>query len=180
MEEQQRAERLHSAKNKKSFIIAHEKLRLILADYLDQKPQEICILTTKTGKPFLDKHPLHFNLSHSKDWGLLALSLDNPVGVDIEALRDNVDHNKISQRFFSTEETSTLNKLPTVEKWEYFFSLWTQKEAYLKAKGEGLSGNLNYSIKEIKDYTIQDVTAPEGYKAALATKKHSYKTILIK
>ncbi len=101
-------------------------------------PDDITISTN--GKPYLKNHErLHFNVSHSGEWIVCALS-DMPVGVDIEQVvavpplmyRDHLAH----------EEYVALRSLPPYKQNEYFFRLWTYKESYLKMTGEGLLNNL--------------------------------------
>jgi 4'-phosphopantetheinyl transferase len=93
------------------------------------------------GKPFFDKHPeIHFNVSHSGRWIVVALS-EAPVGVDVEKVR-NVNL-AVARRFFASEEYHQLTSKPTELQRSFFFELWTLKESYLKALGTGLTRPLN-------------------------------------
>lgn len=78
-------------------------------------------------------------MSHSCDVALIAVARDREVGVDVERLRDGVDLEGIARRFFSPTEVSALLALPQHHRQEAFFSCWTRKEAYIKARGSGLS-----------------------------------------
>lgn len=82
---------------------------------------------------------MRFNLSHSQGLALYALVLDRNVGVDVEALRTLADAEQIAERFFSPLERAELCALPRDEKQNAFFRCWTQKEAFIKAVGDGLS-----------------------------------------
>ncbi len=98
---------------------------------------DLLIDTTEKGKPYLASHPhIHFNISHSGHWVVIAFSLAK-VGVDVEKIR-NVNLG-IAQRFYSEEEKLQLFSLPTNKQIDYFFNLWTLKESFLKAIGTGLT-----------------------------------------
>jgi len=107
---------------------------------------DLVIDTSEKGKPYLASHPhIHFNISHSGDWVVIAFS-SAEVGVDVEKIRDvNL---RIAQRFFSVEEKQQLFSLPAKKQMDYFFDLWTLKESFLKAIGTGLT-------KPLKSFTIK-------------------------
>lgn len=93
--------------------------------------------------------PLHFNLSHSGDLALIAVSQHSAVGVDVERWRDNVEHLEIAERFFSPYERDALRALSgngddSERMLRGFFSTWSRKEAYLKATGHGISRGLHH------------------------------------
>jgi 4'-phosphopantetheinyl transferase len=130
--EQARADKLVSPIHQKRFIAAHSGLREILGLYTKQSPREVVFAQTDSGKPFLKKFPeIHFNLSHSEDIALCAIS-NHPVGIDIEYLNKDIKFLELAKRFFSQSEYEFLklqnNKNLNLE----FLKLWTQKEAYLK------------------------------------------------
>jgi 4'-phosphopantetheinyl transferase len=88
---------------------------------------------------------VQFNLAHSGDVALVAVSAGAPVGVDVERWDRDVEHLELAERFFSPVERRTLNAL--VERDEVvpgFFACWTRKEAYLKATGVGITRGLDY------------------------------------
>ena len=95
------------------------------------------------GKPFLppehSDQDLRFNVSHSGGVALIAIAQGREVGVDIEAIRSGADHLAISERFFSERERSALRTLSSTRQRDAFFACWTRKEAYIKARGKGLS-----------------------------------------
>jgi 4'-phosphopantetheinyl transferase len=110
------------------------------------------------GKPFLNStrhpNPLSFNLAHSQDRALFAFSRTGTLGVDIEHLRQDVDALALSQRFFAQREHRAIADLPSNQQVPAFFCLWTCKEAYLKATGEGLAGLPSVEIDILPDGTI--------------------------
>ena len=156
-EEQSRAAKFISPIHQERFIKAHSGLREILAKYTHQDPKAILFDKTASGKPVLKNFPnIHFNLSHSEDIALCAIS-NTPVGIDVEYLDKNIEYLNISKRFFSPAEIIN-NKLD-------FFKLWTQKEAYLKSQGKGLSAGLEIEIPE--DFTVIHFEPIPHYLAAV-------------
>ena len=82
---------------------------------------------------------MQFNLSHSQGLGLLAVSGEHRLGVDVEALRESVDYANIARRFFAPAEVEELLALPIEQQPQAFFTCWTRKEAYIKGLGQGLA-----------------------------------------
>lgn len=138
-DEQQRAFRFHFSRHQRRFIVARAMLRSILARYLDVEPLHLTLSYQKHGKPFIH-HPLkiEFNLSHSKDLALLAVGKEFPLGIDIEYYSKRPYEN-IGLKLFSPEENKTLSIQPEHLKPSAFFTIWAQKEAFIKAGGLGLA-----------------------------------------
>ncbi len=182
-EEIKRAGKFKFELHRKRFITARAGLRSILSLYLDMNPQQIEILTTFQGKPYLKPQLLQFNVSHAHDLALYAFTLSSPVGVDIEKIRRTYSE-AVAKRFFSTEEYEAFSKLPEDQKRFYFFRIWTCKEALIKAVGEGLRLPLSsFSIPledDKKEIILHNETLPQtwylerldlfpGYQAAFVT-----------
>lgn len=128
------------------FIVSHAAVREILAHYLEVEPAAIEMNVRTGGKPELaDSHrsDLQFNLSHSGALGMVAVTSHDEVGIDVEQVRSNFDAASIVTRFFSQREIQRWQQLPGEEKLPAFFRCWTRKEAYLKARGLGLSLELD-------------------------------------
>lgn len=143
-EELRRAERFLRSEHGRRFSVVHGVLRLILSEYLKVAPKAIQFKKNEYGKPFLThKTPVEFNLSHSGELALVALTAGRPLGVDLEQYRERLEMEKISKRYFSSTEYSQLMKLPDGQREEAFYACWTRKEAYIKARGEGLSLGLD-------------------------------------
>ncbi len=108
--------------------------------------KELAIVRTNKGKPFLKDYPdLHYNISHSGEWVVMAQS-DREVGIDVERIRE--PHYRIAERFFSAHELQELNRLTGNAKKDFFFDLWTLKESYLKLLGKGLTKSLgSFTLK---------------------------------
>src|SRR5437899_88087 len=87
-DEQTRAQRFHFDKDRSHFIASHGVLRKILSGYLNIAPQKLNFTYNEFGKPFLIDHPeLQFNLSHSENIALVAITLNYLIGVDIEYMK---------------------------------------------------------------------------------------------
>jgi 4'-phosphopantetheinyl transferase len=89
------------------------------------------------GKPELEGHPLHFNVSHSEDSAVFAFSRSAPVGVDLECVRQVPDMLQIAQRFFTPAEALALSDVPDRERTEAFFRIWTRKKHLSKRRVKG-------------------------------------------
>ena len=138
-DESQRAARFHFREDKDRFVAAHGSLRDILSRYLYCEPKQLRFSTNAYGKPALLDHELEFNLSHSGNFVLAAITLERKVGIDVEQIRPEISSQSIARHYFSPAEVAELFALST-EQWEIgFFGCWTRKEAYIKAQGLGLS-----------------------------------------
>ena len=142
-DERERAARFYFQADRNHYIAARGSLRAILGRYLGVEPQQLCFEYSAHGKPCLAeqcrKDNLNFNLSHSNGLALLGLTCGREIGIDLEYIRAGFAGDKIAERFFSPQEVSALRALPRNLQDEAFFNCWTRKEAYIKAKGEGLS-----------------------------------------
>jgi 4'-phosphopantetheinyl transferase len=143
-DERDRAEKFRFDQHRNRFIAGRFALRSILGRYLNQKPEALEFLYPDSGKPELGfplRSPIQFNMSHSGDVGLLAVSLA-PVGVDVEQLRPIPEHLQIAKCFFTEEEAVELMDFPEPDRPRAFYRCWTRKEALLKGWGCGITRNL--------------------------------------
>jgi 4'-phosphopantetheinyl transferase len=135
-----RANRYYFEPHRRRFIVARVRLRQILASYLFHNPRDIRFEYNEQGKPMIEfpSTSLQFNLTHSKESGLLALCHRHPIGIDIEffSARPFIGMGK---QLFSDAENRALKKLPSYLLPAAFFHIWSQKEALIKAIGLGLS-----------------------------------------
>ena len=142
-DERTRAGRFHFEHHRRRFTLARGFLRAVLGRYLDIGPETIAFQYNRYGKPSLPPRlgdqKLCFNLSHSGDWALCAVTLGREIGVDIERIQPHRATAGIARRFFSPREVDALFALPEHLRAAAFFRCWTRKEAYIKAKGRGLS-----------------------------------------
>ena len=142
-EERERANRFYFSPDRDRFIVCRGLLRHFIAEYLHVDPVLITLQSKPHGKPYLaggcTEADLRFNISHSHDRALFAFSKGLELGVDIEWIDIKPAEEQIAERFFSPEEVSALRTLPAAQQTEAFFLCWTRKEAFVKARGEGLS-----------------------------------------
>ena len=161
---------------------------MLLGRYLDVPPETLSFDYGLFGKPRLTglKTPMQFNASHSGDILLIAITLDRAVGIDVERIRSNLAVLEIAERFFSPLERGALAALPDALRIDAFFDCWTRKEAYIKARGKGLSLPLNGfdvafvpsepakllatrpDAAEACRWRLCELDIADGYKAALA------------
>jgi 4'-phosphopantetheinyl transferase len=142
-DEIERADRFYFDKDRNHFTIARGTLREILGGYLKLPPDQLAFVYGAQGKPSLaaphNSSGIYFNLSHSGDIALLAVTRNRELGVDVEQIRPDFASQDIAARFFAPEECAKLNSLALHERADAFFNCWTRKEAYIKARGQGLS-----------------------------------------
>lgn len=154
--ERLRAERFHFSRDQVRYKVGHAILRILLGSYLRIEPHLIKFESAPKGKPFVAGTPLRFNMSDSGCVCLFALSLGTEIGVDVEKIRSNVDYRMIAEREFPSLERNTLAQLDAEKRLLGFFDLWTAKEAFLKAKGLGLTVPLDaFSIQTVQGRNVK-------------------------
>jgi 4'-phosphopantetheinyl transferase len=195
LDEQKRAERYYFQKHREHFVVARGLLRAILGHYLDVEPGQLRFRYNAYGKPALaeefGRHGLRFNLAHSHGLVLYAVTYGREVGCDLEILRRELANQQIAERFFSSREIATLRALPACMQHEAFFNCWTRKEAFIKARGEGLSIPLDQfevsltpgapavllrtprDPQEASRWSLQELRPGPGYMAAVAIEGHN-------
>ncbi len=141
--ELERAARFHFAHHRSRFVIGRAVLRLLLSRYLQTQPAALQFTYGPHGKPLLADTSWHFNLTHSEDLALLALTRSGSIGVDVEYTQLMPDADQLVARFFSDRERLAFQQLPAAQQAVAFFNLWTRKEAWLKATGDGIGHLLN-------------------------------------
>lgn len=187
--EKQRAERFYLQLHRDRFIVGRGVLRQILANYLQIQPTEVNFSYNSYGKPRLiiaNQEPLRFNLSHSQELALIAVTQDCDIGVDLEYIRSDFPCEEIAAKFFSKTEFTVLRSLPSHLQTTAFFTCWTRKEAFIKATGKGLSLPLDkfdvsllpgepakllhtaWDETEAQRWTLQATIPDAGYVGALA------------
>ena len=187
-DERARADRFRFDRDRDRFAAARATLRLMLALYLGDEPCRYEFDYGEQGKPFLAGAfadcGLDFNVSHAQGLAAYAFACKRRVGVDVEGVRPVADADEIADRFFSAREAEQLGGLRDEEKPGAFFNVWTRKEAFVKAVGEGLSYPLDrfevslgvsgrlVSIEPGStargEWSLCELEAPPGYVAAVA------------
>lgn len=191
-DERQRADRYHFQRDREHFVAARGVLRDVLSRYTGAPPESLRFSYSEFGKPSLicdeSGEAPFFNISHSDDVAIYAVTSAREVGVDIEKVREDFAGLDIAERFFSINEVAALRALPHAERAGAFFDCWTRKEAYIKARGEGLSCPLHlFTVslapgrpaallhtdddpQDAARWSMVDLYPEEGFRAALAVK----------
>jgi 4'-phosphopantetheinyl transferase len=140
--ESARCRRFRFEEDRVSFIVAHALLRIALSRYAAAGPGEWRFSTSAHGRPEIDTPPnsprLRFNLSHTRGLVACAVTLERDVGIDVERIGRRAGTGALAARHFSSSENLLLTSLPAPAAHALFFSIWTLKEAYVKARGLGL------------------------------------------
>jgi len=184
-DERARAERYVFPIHRQRFIAARCWLRKILGFYLNLAPQDIIFTYDKKDKPFLsvpNNTALQFNLSHSEDIAIYAITLNHAIGVDIEKIQEHYN-DAVAKRFFSSQEYTALMQLSPQDRIIGFYRIWSRKEAIIKATGKGLSTPLSgfsvsaHDVDEIitlnknEKWSLYPVFIQNDYQSAVATQQ---------
>jgi 4'-phosphopantetheinyl transferase len=164
-DERGRADRFVFERDRDRFTVARAFLREVLARHLGIPADRVRFSVQPAGKPLVEGARLRFNLSHSGDLALLAVTLDREIGVDLEALRPLRDAGLLAERHFAPGEIATLGSLPAAARDAAFLRCWTLKEAYVKGVGGGLSIPLDafeVDYEPVRDEPALRVLDPPG------------------
>ncbi len=188
-DERERAVRFHFARDRYRFVLGRGMLRQVLALYVDVRPEEITFRYLSHGKPRLEDSglELEFNVAHSDELALCAVSRE-PVGVDVEHLVPLDKMDQLATMAFSRTEQQALFALEPDRRLLGFFNCWTRKEAYAKARGDGLAmpfDAFDVSLKpgeparllanrldpnEVACWSLATISPADGYVGAIATR----------
>jgi 4'-phosphopantetheinyl transferase len=193
-DELQRADRFARDSDRQRFVLCRGAVRLILARYTGRSPAELAFASGPHGKPFLVGEDrgrpgasVNFNVSHSGEIAVVAVA-ESPVGIDVEQIRTMPDADRLAARFFSPYEREVYRSLDPEARLSAFFRCWTRKEAFVKARGDGLSLPLAYfdvtltpsdpqllriggTEAEARHWTLHGFEPAVGYVAALAVRR---------
>jgi len=141
-EEREQEQRFRFERDRVQHVVARALVRTVLSHYTLDDPASWQFGPNAFGKPFVAgpcAMPLEFNLSHTQGLAVCLVALGREVGVDAEDVTRPVDHLTLARRFFAAPEVAVLEALPPPQQPEAFYRFWTLKEAYVKARGLGLS-----------------------------------------
>jgi 4'-phosphopantetheinyl transferase len=185
-EESARAARFRFDRDRRRFIVARARLRLLLADVLGVDPRVVGFRYGRWGKPELDGRlagGIHFNVSHSGDFALHAFSFARPIGCDLEQVRPIPEMTSIVSRWFAPSECEAILGTHETARLDLFFEFWTLKEAILKGAGTGLAvlsrdfelqrrrgafAVSAFGSPDLAPWLARECAAPGGYRAAVA------------
>jgi len=177
------------------YILVRALSREILARYLQKTASELQFIYGEYGKPALADQQMHFNLSHTGDQLLMAVANFPHIGVDIEQVRPRTNLQGMAKRCFSSQEYQAWEVLPAAKQSDVFYTLWTKKEAYVKAIGRGIAmglercevdWNTNGQLLHIpteqgdaRNWKVTELPVVAGHCAALVTPNCAFALRLI-
>ena len=167
--ERREAERFVRWVDRRRFIVRRAALRAVVGRYLRCPPSLIGLVRLPCGKVCLSAplaKALQFSVSHSREIALYAIARHLQVGVDVERLRPDLASELLSSDVLPIEDTRRVEALPHEARADAAFAAWTRREAYAKARGLGLA-RLERGDVPGPDWTVQDISAGTGWKAAL-------------
>jgi 4'-phosphopantetheinyl transferase len=176
-EEEERAARMRHEPSRRIFLHTRTMLRRILALYTGEPAEKLPLVISEQGKPSLDfENAPCFNLSHSGDIGLIAITRAAHVGIDLEMLRDVTRPDRIAKTYFTPNEQATLASLPESLQLDAFHACWTRKEAYVKATGTGIANQLaRFDVTLAPDQPAQICAIDGDAQKAQATTLHAFR-----
>lgn len=159
--EREKALKFKFVQDQHRYIVTHAMLRLILGGYLEIEPGKIEFISNDYGKPSLPEkfRKIHFNLSHSKGLSVLAFSTKAEIGIDIEKIDPEFDFDLIANAHFSNDE-NTFIKAENGQTRKRFYTVWTRKEALLKAVGTGIGENIGIEVFRKINHCIPEIPFP--------------------
>ena len=181
LQEEARAQRYYHETDQNRFIICRGLLKVLLSQHTTLPISEIKLSYDTNKKPHLASHPtLFFNLAHSKDYAIIALS-NRPIGVDIEYINAHDDALNNLSSIFNEAEIAYIST--SEQKHRAFYTLWTRKEALVKALGKGIDDDFNkipstHGLHRVaasllgstESWSVQDITIASNYWSAIAFK----------
>jgi 4'-phosphopantetheinyl transferase len=184
--DRERAARFRFPEDRARFVLGRALTRKCLGHYLQLRPESIELATTDRGRPFFPHdETVQFSISHTHDLVAVALTGDARIGLDLEYVNPHVELPELAKRIFCEADLQTFLALPNGERLPAFFRAWTRKEAYLKARGEGIAEKLQeisvsfgpeetVSVRDGRDpsaaetWHLRTLPVPDGYAGTLA------------
>ena len=199
-DEKRRADRVVFEEDRDHTIVGRGLLRTLLGGYLGQDPARLEFTYGPQGKPALARDgpgsSLEFNLSHSGGLAIYAFSWGRRLGIDLERVRHLPEADRLASRFFSARENALIRSRSGEPKLVAFFTIWTCKEAILKAEGDGLTKPLSRTEVSLSEgqpvrlisvdgstgraahWRLETFAPAPGYQAALAVEGQDWEFAL--
>ncbi|WP_196161772.1 4'-phosphopantetheinyl transferase superfamily protein [Reinekea sp. G2M2-21] len=173
-------------RDRHSALVTRAVTRLLLSKYISAKPEDLVFSKVKNGKPILfdSDCEVRFNLSHTSDCVVWAITSGKDVGIDIEIVNGANDMRELWTNIFTPQECAYIESFSSGNRACAFFDLWTLKESFLKATGEGLSvslGSFEFGVKDgcytlinshlknitTQNYFFRSLSIPPNYRVAI-------------
>lgn len=184
-QELEKAQRFYKETDRNRFIICRIVLKFILAFHAETDLKQLVIDRGIHKKPYLKSHPkIYFNLSHSKDYGLIGVST-SPIGVDIENINYAFEFKELLPTVFNEKDRLAIEHAQ--DAYRTFFIFWTRKEAFVKALGKGIDNDFStipcedgfyddiLFTKTPHGWQLKSIDIAEDYAGAIAYKTHQAK-----
>lgn len=138
-DETDRSLKYHFERDRKVYLSGHVLIRKVLSHYTGLSPADIDLTPVVNAKPKITNapFPIHFNISHCGSKILVAVGFDSDVGVDVEEINDDFDMEGFAENNYHANEIKVMTGLNGQRQVEYFYTVWTCKESWLKLTGEG-------------------------------------------
>lgn len=139
------------------YVVTRSLVRIVLGGHIGEEPRKVRVSRTDLGKPLADR--VHFNVSHSGDLVLVAVSDNRAVGVDVERRRPVQRVSALIERWLTPAERSELDRVRHAvgDDSEAFLRVWSLKEARLKALGVGISGAARAGLDEVDAQPLDEL-----------------------
>ena len=190
-DELEQCDRFHFAEDGHRYLVSHALRRKVLPGYADLDPADWCFTRTTHGRPEIantEAEGTRFNLTHTRGLAACIVTRNVDCGIDAEILDSRHNLKGIEQRMYAAEELHQMEALDGAELIEAFFSRWVLREAFVKAKGIGISyptRKLNFDIRDTHNIGIRfdpGLVESDGWQFKLMrpTKRHIAAVALLK
>lgn len=165
-DERLRAARWCSEAKRRRFVVSHAALRIVLGHHLQKEANEVEISLSQAGKPYLaDSSGVSFNMSHSHELAVIAVTRDRNVGIDIEYVTPKPRVLQALRPYLSGDEDGLLSMTPPGERNRRMLRYWVAREAVFKAFGRGGAGLPDSCSVPLEDESAcawQELLSAEG------------------
>ena len=165
--EREQEPRFYFETDRRRYLVTRALLRTVLSRYAPLEPPQWMFSTNDYGKPEIAnaqvrKQRLAFNLSHTRNLIVLGITRGRSLGVDVENLRRRKASIEVADHFFAPQEVAALTAEPAEKQQYRFFEYWTLKEAYIKARGMGLTLPLHkFGFHYSDDHSVKITIDPD-------------------
>jgi len=171
--ERERADRFRFAEDRARFVLGRALVRNLLGRCLDRPAKAIELTLADLNRPVFDvDETIQFSITHTHDLVAVAATCNARVGIDLEFIQSTVDLVELAERILSEEDLATFEAFSPEEKLAAFFRVWTRKESYLKARGEGIAEGLRLVSVSFGPEVESSLADARDERAAVSWKQH--------